>query len=242
LRVRETILGCGVLALLFAGIGQAWEPDETTATMVNKFLEATKIQQQALRGAQMEADIDAQIPKLKEQGKWKMLRKISELGKITYSKLGDFVGDKTVQHEVIARYIQMETGGDTPQGQSIAITPENYKFRLKTKMTAGAQRIYVFELTPRRKAVGLFKGELWLDGATGMPIKESGTLVKNPSIFIKSMAFVNEFSIHDGVAWPSRVICHVDTHLAGRADLDVHFGDPTRIPNDEASPEITDAP
>ena len=223
-------------------MGLAWEPDETAATMVNKFLDATKIQQDALRGAQMEVDISAQIPKLKEQGRMKFLRKISALGQIAYSKLGEFVGDKTVQHEVIARYIEMETGGEGPQGESIAITPDNYKFRLKTKMTAGTQRIYVFELTPKRKALGLFKGELWLDGATGMPIKESGTLVKNPSIFVKSLAFVNEFSIHDGVAWPSRVICHVDTRIAGRADLDIHFGDVTRTANDQASPEIADAP
>ncbi len=224
-------------------MGLAWEPDETATTMVNKFLDATKIQQDALRGAQMQVDISAQLPKLKEQGRMTLLRKISRLGQITYSKLGEFVGDKTVQHEVIARYLEMETGGgDTPQAQSIAITPDNYKFRLKTKMTAGPQRIYVFELTPKRKAIGLFKGELWLDGATGMPIKESGTLVKNPSIFLKSIAFVNEFSIHDGVAWPSRVICHVDTRIAGRADLDIHFGDPTRTANDQASPEIADAP
>lgn len=211
--------------------------------MVNKFLSATKIQQDALRGAQMEVDISAQLPKLKEQGRLKLLRKISRLGQITYSKIGEFVGDKTIQHEVIARYLEMETGsGDTPQGESIAITPQNYKFRLKTKMTAGAKRIYVFELTPKRKAVGLFKGELWLDGATGMPIKESGTLVKNPSIFLKSIAFVNEFSIHDGVAWPSRVICHVDTRIAGRADLDIQFGDVTRTANDQADPEVADVP
>jgi len=229
--------------MLFAGTGRAWEPDDTPSMMVDKFLDATKIQQDAMRGSQMEVDINAQLPKLKEQGRMKVLRKISRLGEIAYSKLGEFVGDKTVQHEVIARYLELESDStQNGQAQNIAITPENYKFRLKTKMTAGNKRVYVFELTPKKKAVGLFKGEVWLDGATGMPIKESGTLVKTPSYFVKSVAFVNEYSIQNGVAWPSRIICHIDTHIAGRADLDIQFSNITRASADESAQELADAP
>ena len=32
----------------------------------------------------------------------------------------------------------------------------------------------IFELNPKKKRVGLFKGELWVDTATGMPLKEMG--------------------------------------------------------------------
>lgn len=207
--------------------------------MVAKFLSASKIQQEALLGTQMEVEIDAQLPKLKEKGKQKFLRKISRLGEISFKKLGEFVGDRTVQKEVIVRYLELEN--ENSQNASVAITPANYKFRLKTKMTQGDSRTYVFELTPKKKAVGLFKGELWLDAATGMPLRESGSLVKTPGFLVKSLTFVNEFELKNGVSLPSHIICHVDTHIAGRADLNIHFSNPSPAPEEQQA-EIADAP
>ena len=74
-----------------------------------------------------------------------------------------------------------------------------------------------------------------------MPVRESGTLVKTPSIFLKSVAFVNEYQLKNGVAWPSHIECHVDTRVAGRADLSIRFSNVTQAAEDE-SEEIADAP
>jgi hypothetical protein len=223
----------------FGNEGRAFEPAESTNPLVDKFLNATKIQQDALRGTRMEVDIDAKLPKLKEQGKLRVLKFISRLGKISITRLGEFVGDRTVEKEVIARYLEMDS--DSPDSASRAITPENYHFRLKTRMTNGDNSIYVFELKPKKNALGLFKGELWVDAATGMPVRETGTLVKTPSIFLKSVVFVNEFQLHNGVAWPSRIECHVDTRVAGRADLSIRFSNVTQAQEDDSA-EIADAP
>jgi hypothetical protein len=144
-----------------------------------------------------------------------------------------------VEKEVIARYLELDS--DSPENASIAITPANYHFRLKTRMTNGDNSIYVFELKPKKNALGLFKGELWVDAATGMPVRETGTLVKTPSIFLKSVVFVNEFQLHNGVAWPSRIECHVDTRVAGRADLSIRFSNVTQAQEDDST-EIADAP
>jgi hypothetical protein len=224
----------------FGDEGRAFEPADAYNPMVDKFLNAAKIQQDALRGTRMEVEIDAKLPKLKEQGKLRVLKFISRLGQITITRLGEFVGDRTVEKEVIARYLELDSGG--PENASIAITPENYHFRLKTRMTNGDNSISVFELKPKKNAVGLFKGELWLDTATGMPVKEVGTLVKTPSILLKSISFVNEFQIKDGVAWPSHIECHVDTHVAGRADLSIRFSNVTQAAEGEDSKEVADAP
>ncbi len=225
MRLPEVILGSALLALSLAGPGSAFEPEEANNPLVNQFLTASKKQQDALRGTQMEVDIDAQLPRLKESGKMKVLKTMSKLGKIAYQKLGEFVGDRTVQHEVIERYLELENeNSENPENPSIAITPANYKFRVKTKMTQGDSRTYVFELTPKRKTLGLFKGELWVDAATGMPLRESGTLVKSPNFFVKSISFVNEYKLQkDGVSVPSHIECIVDTRIAGRADLNIHF-------------------
>ena len=187
----------------------------------------------------MEVDIDAQLPKLKESGRMKVLKTVSRIGKTFFHQLGEFVGDRTVKNEVIMRYLSLQA--ENNDNTSIAITPANYKFRLKTRMTEGDSRTYIFELTPRKKAVGLFKGELWIDAGTGMPLRESGTLVKSPSFFVKKLAFVNEFKLENGVSVPSHIECHVDTRIAGRADLNIHFGELSPA-GEQNQAEITDAP
>jgi hypothetical protein len=218
----------------------AFEPDDANNPTIRKFLDATKIQQDALRGMQMEVDIDAKLPKLKETGRMRVLKIIHRLGSIRYKALGEFVGDRDVEKQVIARYLELDA--DSLQTTAVAITPANYHFRLKTRMTAGDSRILVYELKPKKNAVGLFKGELWLDAATGMPVKEVGTLVKTPSILLKSVAFENEYEIKNGVAWLSHIICHVDTRVAGRADLNIRFSNVTHTAEEDESQEIAAAP
>src|SRR6266446_514837 len=68
-------------------------PDSKLA-IVDKYVDATHVQQAALRGVQMEVDIDAKLIRLEKQGTFRALRKISRLGQITYKALG-FSGDKT---------------------------------------------------------------------------------------------------------------------------------------------------
>ena len=94
--------------------------DDAKLDIINKYLDATQTQQQALRGAQMEVDIDAKLPKLEKQGKLLALRRISKLGQITYKALG-FSGDNTVKKEVITRWLELES--QARDNGSIAITP-----------------------------------------------------------------------------------------------------------------------
>jgi hypothetical protein len=194
--------------------------------VVAKYLDATKAQQEVLRGARMEVDIVARLPKLEKQGKLKALRFVSRLGKITYRALG-FSGDNTVKQEVIARYLSMETGEHDVS--SVAVAPTNYRFHLKARMNQGDHAIDVFQLDPKKKhwwggyKVGLFKGELWLDAETGMPVRVSGEWVKSPSVFVKKVEFVQEFEMRDGVSLPSHIESTVDTRIVGRAELSIDF-------------------
>jgi len=65
--------------------------------------------------------------------------------------------------------------------------------------------------------------------------------VKTPSIFLKKVVFVNEFKLQNGVAWPSRIECHVDVRVAGPADLNINFSNVGPASNDN-SKEIAAAP
>ena len=223
---RAAILACAYLALAGALVSASESGgDPETQEILNKYMAARETQKQALRGAQMQVDIDAKLPRLEKQGTLKALRRISKLGKITYKALG-FSGDNTIKNEVITRYLAAES--EAPEN---AIVPANYKFKYKGEAQRDGQNVQVFQVTPRKKRVGMFKGELWLDAATAMPVREAGRLVKTPSVFLKKVDFVNEYEIRNGIAIPKRFQSTADVRVFGRAELNVDFSNFTRQEN-----------
>jgi hypothetical protein len=128
----------------------------------------------------------------------------------------EFAGDPTVRQQVIVRYLSGERRAAAVPASSVAITPENYKFRYKGVVKNGSTEAYAFQIAPRAKREGLIKGELWIDGETGAPVRQSGYLVKKPSIFIKRVEVTREMSAALHVTHLS-----IDTRLVGRAELTI---------------------
>ena len=190
--------------------------------MVSRYIDATQQQQSALRGGTMEVDIDAKVPNMKTKGKLHALKSISKLGKITYHALG-FSGDNSVKTEVIARYLKAEVDSASQDGQNFSITPQNYKFKYKGEDERDGRDVYILHVTPRHKKVGLFKGELWVDAETFLPVRESGSFVKTPSIFLKKMQFVRVYEIQNGVAVPQRMESKADVRFIGPVELSINY-------------------
>jgi hypothetical protein len=197
-------------------------PNSGPQGVVETYTAISSQQKARLRGASMDVDIEASLPKLKKKGRLQALKHISRLGRITYEMV-HFEGDKTIKSSVIARYLAAEVEAGANDGSALAITPANYKFKYKGRLDSEGREVYVYQLTPRQKRVGLFKGELWLDAASCLPVRESGRLVKNPSVFLRRVDFVREYDIRDGVAIPKRIESIVDTRLVGVAELRIYF-------------------
>lgn len=208
--------------LTFAGCLLAESVAAVPEVIVNNYCVATRGQEQSLQNASMDVEIDASLPKLKKYGKLHALRRISALGRITYERLF-FEGDGTVKNQVIARYLAAEVEAQNSQAPALAVTPENYKFKYKGESELDGRMAYVFQVTPRKKRVGLFKGEIWIDTVTSLRVQEVGYLVKNPSIFLKKVAFVRRYEIRDGISVPRQVQSVVDTRLVGKAELTIDF-------------------
>jgi hypothetical protein len=197
----------------------AAEPPEV---IVENYCAASRGQEQSFKGASMDVEIQASLPTLKKQGRLHALRHISALGRITYEMLR-FEGDGTVKNQVIARYLTAEAETQKDQAPSLAVTPANYKFKYKGRSQLDGRDTYAFQVTPRQKRQGLFKGEVWIDARTYLRVQESGYLVKSPSIFLKKVAFVRRYEIRDGISVPRQVQSVVDTRLAGKAELTIDF-------------------
>ncbi|MGB9604303.1 MAG: sigma-E factor regulatory protein RseB domain-containing protein [Bryobacteraceae bacterium] len=170
----------------------------------------------------MRVEIDAEIPRLKKSGRLQALRFSTRLGQITYRVLR-FDGDETVKKDVIARYLAAEQKARAEHGDDIAIIPANYKFRYTGTTNYAGRTAYVFQVTPKHKRLGLFKGEIWIDSVTYLPLREWGVMVKNPSVFLKDVYFVRDYYIRDDMAVPRRVLSDVSTRLVGEVRMTIWF-------------------
>ena len=124
-----------------------------------------------------------------------------------------------VKQQVIARYLTAEKEAAAMPASSVAVTPANYKFRYLA--SSGGTPVYAFQITPRHKRTGLIKGELWIDGATGLAVHEAGYLVKKPSIFIRRLKITRDVSLSDGVPYLRTTHLDIDVRFAGRAELTI---------------------
>jgi hypothetical protein len=190
--------------------------------IVENYCAASEVQSQMARGASMDVEIDASLPKLKKHGRLHALRRISPLGLIKYEK-AQFEGDGLVNKEIIARYLTAEVEAQKLQSPAVAVTPQNYKFKYKGMKSDDGQSVHVFAVSPRQKREGLFKGEVWIDARTYLKVQESGYLVKNPSIFLKKVAFVRKYEIRDGISVPRQVQSVADVRFVGKAELTIDF-------------------
>jgi len=162
--------------------------------------------------------IDASLPKLAKNGRFRAVRQLPPLGRPQYQVL-ETAGDSTVKQQVIVRYLSAEAKTSEIPASSVAITPANYRFRYLGAVQLGDNPVYAFRITPRKKREGLIKGVLWLDGETGIAVRQSGYLVKSPSIFIKRVSVTRENYVHDGMVEARITHLAVDTRLVGRAEL-----------------------
>uniref|UniRef100_Q01PK7 Outer membrane lipoprotein-sorting protein n=1 Tax=Solibacter usitatus (strain Ellin6076) TaxID=234267 RepID=Q01PK7_SOLUE len=197
-------------------------PADPSDAIVENYCTASAAQERVLKGASMEVEMDASLPKLQKHGRLHALRRISPLGLIRYDQ-ARFEGDNIVNKEIISRYLTAEVETQKQQSPDVAVTPRNYKFKYKGLKRFEDRDVHVFEVSPRKKREDLFKGEIWIDSRTYLKVQESGYLVKSPSIFLKKVAFIRKYEIRDGIAVPLKVLSVADVRFVGKAELTIDF-------------------
>jgi hypothetical protein len=101
------------------------------------------------------------------------------------------------------------------------VSAANYKFRYVNTIGTGRRLTYVFQITPRRRQVGLIQGELWIDVSTGIPVRMAGRMVKSPSASQRRIDVIQDTDIREGRAYLRITKVEIDTVPAGRAELTI---------------------
>lgn len=213
------------LASVLPVFGDAVPADNTnqlSQQVLARYFAAINEQSPRTRGVEMDMDFSARLPRLKKEGSMLARRIVSSLGKISFV-VKSFTGDNTVKNYVIVKYMSGEVEMAEKDSIDASITPKNYKFKYKRGEAFNGRPAHVFELNPRKKQLGLFKGELWIDDETALPVREIGMLVKSPSVFLKKVNFTRTYGMYNGTALPARFESTVETRVAGKAELDIRY-------------------
>lgn len=222
------------LALLFSEfcLAQSLTPPEA----LDRYLTGSRDRQPGCSDLVSAVQIDASLPKLRKQGSMSGLRLLSQTGKIVYRGLR-FTGDTLVKTAVIARFLAYDV--EPPEGAAgDGVTRQNYSILYLKTSDYNGLIAHVFCLKPKRKRVGLFKGELWLDATTAAPLRLWGDFVKSPSIFIRSSRFVRDYQSLNQCLQPARLLVTVQTRIAGQAEMAVrlHSVDDRQATTETAAP------
>lgn len=218
----------------FWGAGGDAERDKQAEQILSRYLSASG--RGMARGFSSVARFIGRLPKMNKTASLAAKRHIDWKGSIEYTDVLLRAGDSTVQKDVIARFMsgEVESALSDPAKEkdrrAAAITHDNYKFKYRGLQEISGKQVHVFELNPRKKRVGLFKGELWIDSETGLTVREAGRFVKSPSIFLKRVEFERQYAILDGVSVPKSLTSKIQTRFWGMAELDIEYTDVTWDP------------
>ena len=203
-----------------ASVMPAKSPESVGDAQIVRFLQASK--RNILRGGVMAAKFAGRLPKYGKTATVEAIRRIGSDGAIAYD-VTNREGDSAIQKDLIFRFMGGEEETSTRDNSAVAVTPANYKFKRKGQREFEGRSVIVYEVSPRAKRTGLFKGEIWIDAETDLTLREAGRFVKSPSVFFKTVDFAREYAIKDGFSVPRKMNTVVLTRLWGQVELDVFY-------------------
>jgi hypothetical protein len=211
--------------MLAANLARGQSPD--AGSVLQRYLqssqEQTASQSDAAREASVQIEIEASLPRLQKHGTMRGVRAITRAGEIVYSRLR-FAGDRLVGKDVISRYLAADVQKRIEEREYV-LAASSYRFENIGEKDYNGRVAEVFRVIPKRRHVGLFRGELWLDAASALPLREWGDFVKSPSRFLGHPRFVRDYSLAENVSRPRRLILTAHAAFVGDVEMTIWFAD-----------------
>jgi len=166
--------------------------------------------------------IRAELPETQQRGELQLQRHYAAPRTLEF-KTVHYTGDGFVKNNVITRLLQSEVDHvQTDDASLTALTPANYKFSFKGTNQMGGRLVHDYQVKPRKKRAGLFKGHVYLDAYTGSLVRVEGTVVKSPSFFIKKIEFVQDYADIGVFTLPTHMHSEAVARIIGRAVVDIY--------------------
>jgi hypothetical protein len=185
------------------------------------YLHRTEQQASGLMSYSAVTVIHAELPDTSQSGEFELERKFEAPHTLLFTPV-HFTGDGFVKSNVITRLLQSEVDHvqkDDPA--ETAISPANYKFSYKGASRVQDRLVHVYQVKPRKKHAGLFKGRVYLDAQTGTLVRVEGNVVKSPSFFVKHIEFVQDYADVQSFTLPVHIHSEAKARIVGRTIVDI---------------------
>lgn len=169
--------------------------------------------------------IRAELPESKQEGEYEVKRQFSAPKSLLFTAL-HFTGDTFVKANVITRLLQSEVEHvQKDDSSSMAFTAANYKFSYKGLQVVSGRTLHEFQVKPRKRRVGLLKGNLYLDAQTGSLVHLEGVPAKSPSVFLSKIRLSQDFADFGTFTLPVHLHSEAKASIVGRTIVDVYQRD-----------------
>lgn len=189
------------------------------------FQQRTATQAQQLAGYSAVTLIHAELPQSSQKGDYELQRRYLAPHTLEFTAL-HYSGDGFVKSNVITRLLQSEVDHVKQDDRSsTAVNEKNYKFSYKGSGPLNGRVVHVFQVKPRKKRPGLFKGKIFLDASTGSVVRVEGSVVKSPSFFVRKIEFVQDYAEVGAFTLPVHVHSDAIARVIGRTVVDMYHRD-----------------
>jgi hypothetical protein len=182
--------------------------------------------------------IRAQLPDTAQSGEYEVQQHYLAPRTLAFKALR-FTGDAFVKTNVIIRLLQSEVDHVQKDDPALnAISPANYKFSYKGTSQLDGRTVHAYQVKPRQKRAGLFKGRIFVDAYTGSLVRAEGRPVRSPSLFIKKIDFVQDYADIGPFTFPVHIHSEASARIVGRAIVDVYQRDYQPVANAVANTAV----
>lgn len=167
----------------------------------------------------------AELVDTSQRGAFELQRAFVAPRSLKYKPI-NYTGDTFVKSNVITRVLQSEVDfvakGDPAQ---TALSNANYKFSYKGVQQLDGRIAHLYQVKPRHKRTGLFKGHIYLDAHSGSLLRSEGSVEKSPSFFVRKIEFVQDCVSVDDFTFPVHLHTTARARVLGKVVLDVYHRD-----------------
>lgn len=182
-------------------------------------------QYRGLQGYTDDTLIIAELLDTSQRGAFELQRAFVAPRSLKYRPIS-YTGDTFVKSNVITRVLQSEVDfvekGDPSQ---TALSSANYKFSYKGEQQLDGHLAHVYQVKPRHKRTGLFKGHIYLDAQTGNLLRSEGFVERSPSFFVRKIEFVQDCVSVDNFTFPLHLHTTARARILGKVVLDIYHRD-----------------
>jgi hypothetical protein len=189
------------------------------------FLNHDRWQAVTLQGCTDDTLVVAVLPDTAHRGTFELQRTFAAPRSLKYTPI-NFTGDTFVKSEVVSRMLQAEVDHVQKNDRlQTALTEANYRFSYKGEQKSNEHAIYTYQVKPRHKKAGLFKGHIYLDARNGNLTRSEGAIVKSSSFFVRKIEFVQDYVEIRHFIFPTHLQTSAHVSVLGRVNVDVYHRD-----------------